>query len=1118
MPTTAAELAVAVGQIRSGKFPALATLIAPDLAVTGAQAVDGVPEVALFSSLWTPPERRAKVAATDVKRGFALLRLENLENEVAPVEPAPLTTVVPPPGTPWTSPAPAESGFVTYDGVVGKKTVLRGRPLVQVQVKSPTPEILIGTPLIVNGQVAAVVTVLDDGNVYATTVESMATSARVPDVGNLLPLNEAELFARLSGSSRDALGVAVQLSREPDRRVHMHHVILGLYAKKEGPTWRLVGASPIGDFAGLRRILGKAVDAGIPDLPDAAPQPTAMPVLSDHVRAALRAARTIARAHGGDDIIHTRHLLYGALSIQECSVIKPLIDAGLDKNRIELRKRDLPRKSGIAGYRSDAVAGPDLLDIKRDVESLCMVLAAKDVDPPLSLGLFGEWGSGKSFFMGAMEAWFKALAVNPENTLPDSPYCRRIVQLKFNAWHYSDTNLWATLASAILQGLAEVLAEKDDPDSHYARASLETQKVQKAAELVTAEQDAVKLQADVRAADERLDRLGAGAIVRETLQAAATAPELQEKLNKATTEAGITPAVDAVVHLQRQLLEAKSVWDTLMVVGRGTHGRTLFVLSVASIVLVVLGIVAIRWATDFGLFAGLASATPFVLGLAEALRRATAPARRALTLIDEVRSRAEAKLEGERDALQLKAEAAQKKADDARSAIQTIDTKLERLRPDRRMRDFIMQRSVSPDYLAQLGTISHARRDFEQLTVLLAKVKDMADKGGGSDAPILPQIDRIILYVDDLDRCPEEKVVQVLQAVHMLLAFKLFIVVVGVDPRWLLHSLRQHSKVFQDGDETGPDVPGTDRDRVHWRSTPLNYLEKIFQIPFTLRPMGESGFNNLIDDLTKRHRLPEPETPGTADEETEQPRPPEVKDVPSRGQPPTPGGSGDSQPGLPQPSQTPVQTPVQTPAPAAGAAIATPEGVRVVMDPKLLRFESFERECMKQLRHLIPSPRAAKRFVNVYRLLRNRLAEEPWSNLLHDVERGAYRPVLVLFAMVTGYPEEASEVLEAILDGRLDGDTGQVERGFWELIDELEHRNTDAAEIRPDVAEGWKEMGDKLRRVRQLVPEDCAISEVRPYAAAVARYSFQSSRLLIDVDATDESGGLPTSKLVARAV
>lgn len=51
--------------------------------------------------------------------------------------------------------------------------------------------------------------------------------------------------------------------------------------------------------------------------------------------------------------------------------------------------------------------------------------------------------------------------------------------------------------------------------------------------------------------------------------------------------------------------------------------------------------------------------------------------------------------------------------------------------------------------------------------------------------PDLPSFERIILYIDDLDRCPPEKVVEVLQAIHLLLCFPLFVVVVAVDARWV---------------------------------------------------------------------------------------------------------------------------------------------------------------------------------------------------------------------------------------------------------------------------------------------------------------------------------------------
>ena len=108
-----------------------------------------------------------------------------------------------------------------------------------------------------------------------------------------------------------------------------------------------------------------------------------------------------------------------------------------------------------------------------------------------------------------------------------------------------------------------------------------------------------------------------------------------------------------------------------------------------------------------------------------------------------------------------------------------------------------------------------------------------------------PLVDRIILYIDDLDRCPENKVVDVLQAVHLLLAFPLFVVVVGVDSEWLLHSLKTQMAQFSAPASSDDD----DLDRTLWASTPINYLEDLPE-PFTLRTMPETGFDDLIEDLT----------------------------------------------------------------------------------------------------------------------------------------------------------------------------------------------------------------------------------------------------------------------------
>ena len=79
------------------------------------------------------------------------------------------------------------------------------------------------------------------------------------------------------------------------------------------------------------------------------------------------------------------------------------------------------RALGIAGFKSDEADGEDQLGIEKEVEALCIVLAAKDIEPPISLGLFGDWGSGKSFFMKKMEDWFKSTQL-AQQILHDDPF------------------------------------------------------------------------------------------------------------------------------------------------------------------------------------------------------------------------------------------------------------------------------------------------------------------------------------------------------------------------------------------------------------------------------------------------------------------------------------------------------------------------------------------------------------------------------------------------------------------------------------------------------------------------------------------------------------------------
>src|SRR5262249_45986252 len=154
-----------------------------------------------------------------------------------------------------------------------------------------------------------------------------------------------------------------------------------------------------------------------------------------------------------------------------------------------------------------------------------------------------------------------------------------------------------------------------------------------------------------------------------------------------------------------------------------------------------------------------------------------------------------------------------------------------------RLYRFAEERAGDGEYHSHLGLIARVRRDFEKLTELLGQSAAEAATTGS------PRADRIILFIDDLDRCPEERVVEVLQALHLLLAFRLFVVVVAVDQRWLFQSLRHHYRALhQETSETRAAA-------AEWESTPQDYLEKIFQIPYRLRPLNAPVFSRLIAGL-----------------------------------------------------------------------------------------------------------------------------------------------------------------------------------------------------------------------------------------------------------------------------
>src|SRR5262249_20082580 len=93
------------------------------------------------------------------------------------------------------------------------------------------------------------------------------------------------------------------------------------------------------------------------------------------------------------------------------------------------------------------------------------------------------------------------------------------------------------------------------------------------------------------------------------------------------------------------------------------------------------------------------------------------------------------------------------------------------------------------------------------------------------------------------------------EAVHLLLAFPLFVCVVAVDPRWIEDCLRQkhHDLFVPKTNGTRSSVPNEDDPSVTNKTqapvTVGDYLEKIFQIPIWMSPIESRQRAELVKAL-----------------------------------------------------------------------------------------------------------------------------------------------------------------------------------------------------------------------------------------------------------------------------
>jgi hypothetical protein len=652
---------------------------------------------------------------------------------------------------------------------------------------------------------------------------------------------------------------------------------------------------------------------------------------------------------------------------------------------------------------NDGLDGEPHINIKADVQSLARVICTQQVKPPLSIALFGNWGSGKSFFMEQLRKEVRRIKGSLDAGSNDKPFYRDIIQIEFNAWHYVESNLWASLVSHIFENLKspgepdakkqqneqEALLEKlGSAQKQKEEAQKKLEEARKVEEL--AQKEVVQKEAARQEKLRTLQDIKSSDILHEVLTE--HEKDITTGLTSVQNELGLHSAVTTIEDAGKALTEAKAIggdfakFIRVFISAPGRNNRLLLLLlSLGAVVVIpaVFSVIAVlkgwgpwaegvKWLATFAGFVG-ALAKPVhesVRRFGPLLEKLNAVDTRFEAVVKEKMQAQEKAVKMARDGVAAAArEVAETKGKvkEAEEAIRAAEAALAKASPRGLLNAFIEERAASDDYRKSLGILALVRRDFEKLSNLL---KGVRGNPNAAEYKNLPRIDRIILYIDDLDRCPPKQVVEVLQAVHLLLAFELFVVVVGVDPRWISRSLKKHYPELLDDDvdlvagrlehnESGGFTDRKSDSFLQGTARPIDYLEKIFQIPLWIKPVGGPETGALIKGLLTPVGLPRLTQDGGQQAEN------------------TLASDGQSTAMGLNPTAGTSATP------AVGGAISTvqptgtmPTGVKEESAFAGTSLSEEEVRFMSDLKWLAgTTPRAIKRYVNIYRLLRARVSK-----------------------------------------------------------------------------------------------------------------------------------------------
>jgi WD40 repeat protein/predicted KAP-like P-loop ATPase len=820
-------------------------------------------------------------------------------------------------------------------------------------------------------------------------------------------------------------------------------------------------------------------------------------------------------------------------------------------------------------FSNDQATGEDSLDVTKELESLADVLMLRSLEPPLAVAILGGWGSGKSFGMHLIEkriTEIRCQQLDKSKTWGEqgeekdvSPYVGHVYQIKFNAWSYAKSDLWASLMQTIFeqldrqltleQQLREVgkvddlagsniwrilnqmndsdrnvileseLGEKlfaefkdENADTNALWAILSKVRKEEQEKLKNSEIELQQLEVKLRNKNQKIERqinkkyqqinivisvlfqfkkLSKNESVREhllKLYGFKNKEELEEKipifkkldtLNKyQIMEFGDlidNQQISTIIQKSRKinsfLSEQKIIIFRLYGFCKNKENQDdlcNFLLKMSVLVIASMLIFYLLPLIKSTFYLLMAQGS----GIISIIYLAISPFK---DLIKFVRDFYKNFQETRKDTEQVKQKLAAKKDQEIKDKTSKNQQEVEKLKAQiERQKQRI---GLTAQYKSLLDFVNNRLEDnsYQKLLGLMHQIQDdLADlsdhltyKPGKTNPEKLDILKkhfprgpaRIVLYIDDLDRCPPDKVVEVLEAVKLLLNTDIFIIVLAIDDRYIGRALEQ---VYRGVLKRGGTPSGVD------------YLEKIVQIPYRMRPINtevtDRYLTSLVDIDIEEKAKPEtsknPEIPKTLDRDND------VK-LPNQIQKRSEEDIENSSP--PQQNQDPENVDKQKNKPDNRQ-----ENTDSSITVQKFTLEEFAwiKECCQ---HVDLTPRTVKRLINICKIIKT-----IWTPTKNDktweVEPSAEcKQTLIAFLALAGrYPKEMRKVLEEIyLEFETEGkDKVTIPKDKW-----LNHlQNLDAFMDRHNQRE-WKKFKTDFRK---MPPEKEFVFEKRTFNLAVS--------------------------------